>query len=74
MNVIEPIQCKYIRQSICLSGRTAAFFGLYWLYICLRIEPTLIYHGHGSLLKFPVFFLDWVFVKLLMLEGLNYVF
>ena len=42
---------------------TASFFGLYWLYVCLRIEPTLIYHGHVSLLKFPGFFLDWAFVE-----------
>ena len=42
---------------------TASFFGLYWLYVCLRIEPTLIYHGHGSLLKFPVFFVDGSFIK-----------
>jgi len=63
MKVIEPIQCKYIRQSVFLPVCTAAFFGLYWLYVCLRIEPTLIYHSHGLLLRFPVFSADWAFIE-----------
>jgi len=63
MKVIEPVQCKYIRQSICLPGCTAVFFGLYYLYVYLCIDPTLIYHGHIFNLKFPVFFVDGFFIR-----------
>ncbi|MBW2647852.1 MAG: hypothetical protein JRE23_17115, partial [Deltaproteobacteria bacterium] len=63
MKVTEPIQSKYIRQRIFVSGRTAVFFGLYYLYVYLCVEPTLLYHGHIFKLKFPVFSVDVSFIK-----------
>jgi len=73
MKVIEPIQCKYIRQSIFLPGRTAVFFGLYYLYVYLCVEPTLIYHGHIFKLKFPVFFVDVSFIKSFLVRPSGFV-
>ena len=73
MKVIEPIQWKYIRQSIFLPGRTAVFFGLYYLYVYLCVEPTLIYHGHIFKLKFPVFFVDVSFIKSFLVRPSGFV-
>ena len=73
MKVIKPIQCKYIRQSICLPGCTAVFFGLYYLYVYLRIDPTLIYHSHVFKLKFPVFFVDVSFIKSFLVRPSGFV-
>jgi len=63
MQVKEPIHSKYIQQRILLPGRTAVFFGLYYLYVYLCIEPTLFFHGHILKLKFPVFLADVSFIK-----------
>jgi len=73
MKLIEPIQYKYIRQSICLPGCTAVFFGLYYLYVYLCVEPTLIYHGHIFKLKFPVFFVDVSFIKSFLVRPSGFV-
>jgi hypothetical protein len=63
MRAAEPIQGKYIQKRFFLSGHSAAFFGLYYLYVYLCVEPTLIYHSHIFKLKFPVFFADVFFIK-----------
>ncbi len=73
MKVIERIQCKYKRQSIFLPGRTAVFFILYYLYVYLRIDPTLIYHSHVFKLKFPVFFVDVSFIKSFLVRPSGFV-
>jgi len=71
--VIERIQCKYIRQSIFLPVRTAVFFSLYYLYVYLRIDPTLIYHSHVFKVKFPVFFVDVSFIKSFLVRPSGFV-
>jgi hypothetical protein len=63
MRAAEPIQGKYIQKRFFLSGHSAAFFGLYYLYVYLCVEPTLIYHSHIFKLNFPVFFADVFFIK-----------
>jgi len=73
MKVIEPIQSKYIRRRIVLPVRTAVFFGLYYLYVYLCVEPTLFYHGHIFNLKFPVFFLDVSFIKSFLVRPSGFV-
>lgn len=73
MNVKEPIQSKNIGQRFFLPGRTAAFFGLYFLYVYLCVEPTLLYHGHIFKLKFPVFFLDASFIKSFLVRPSGFV-
>jgi len=73
MKVIELIQCKYIRQRFFLPGRTAVFFGLYFLYVYLCVEPTLLYHGHIFKLKFPVFFVDVSFIKSFLVRPSGFV-
>ncbi len=42
--------------------RFAIFFVLYYLYVWLRIDPSLIYHGYG-MLPFPFFYQGWEFFK-----------
>jgi len=37
------------------------FFVLFYLYILLKIEPRLIYHGGGVITNFPVFYRSWSF-------------
>jgi len=73
MKVIESIQSKYIRQRIFLPVSAAVFFGLYYLYVYLCIEPTLIYHGHIFKLKFPVFFVDVSFIKSFLVRPSGFV-
>jgi len=73
MKVKEPIGWKYIRQRIIVPGRTAVFFGLYYLYVYLCVEPTLFYHGHIFKLKFPVFSLDVSFIKSFLVRPSGFV-
>ncbi|HUT47409.1 MAG TPA: DUF6057 family protein [Sedimentisphaerales bacterium] len=73
MKVAEPIQSKYIRQRFFLPLLTAVFFGLYYLYVYLCVEPTLFYHGHIFKLKFPVFSLDVSFIKSFLVRPSGFV-
>ena len=43
--------------------RDILFFVLFFLYLWLRIEPHLIFHGGWYTLNFPVFYKDWSFFK-----------
>lgn len=63
MQLAELIESRYMGQRILLSVRTSVFFGLYYVYVWLCIEPTLLYHGHIFKLKYPVFFADVSFIK-----------
>jgi hypothetical protein len=73
MKVIEPIQSKYKRQRIFLPAHSAVFFGLYYLFVYLCVEPTLFYHGHIFKLKFPVFFVDVSFIKSFLVRPSGFV-
>lgn len=37
------------------------FFILFYLYLWLKIEPRLIYHGGGAITNFPPFYRTWTF-------------
>ena len=39
------------------------FFTCFYLYVWLIIEPRLIYHGFGTLINYPAFSVDWLFLK-----------
>jgi hypothetical protein len=39
------------------------FFILYYLYLWLVVDLRLIYHGGGTILNFPVFYLAWGFFQ-----------
>jgi hypothetical protein len=41
-------------------GRSAIFFGLFYLYLWLAVKPCLIY-GCGTITNFPVFYKGWAF-------------
>ena len=46
------------------------FFTCFYLYTYIFIEPQLIYHGFGSILKYPVFSLSWsTFEDYLIMPG-----
>ena len=54
------------RLSGIVSGGTALsllFFVLYYLYLWMVVDLRLIYHGGGTILNFPVFYLAWGFFQ-----------
>ncbi|MBA7647475.1 hypothetical protein ES703_55247 [subsurface metagenome] len=73
MNVISAIQSKCTWRNVRIPICTAVFFSLYYLYVYLRIDPTLIYHGHVFKLKFPVFFVDVSFIKSFLVRPSGFV-
>jgi len=73
MKVISAIQSKCTWRNVRIPICTAVFFSLYYLYVYLRIDPTLIYHGHVFKLKFPVFFVDVSFIKSFLVRPSGFV-
>jgi hypothetical protein len=45
----------YSRQSLLASARPALFFVLFFILVCLWIDPKLIYHGHGQYLSYQIY-------------------
>jgi len=41
--------------------QSLTFFFLFYLYLWLKIDPRLIYHGGGVITNFPVFYRSWSF-------------
>jgi hypothetical protein len=41
--------------------RDVAFFALFYLYLCLVVEPHLIFHGSDRITNFPSFYTTWSF-------------
>ena len=44
-------------------ARNLAFFILYYLYLWLKVDMRLIYHGGGMITNFPVFYRGWAFFQ-----------
>lgn len=44
----------FSRQRFYASARSALFFILFFLLVCLWIDPKLIYHGHGQYLAYQI--------------------
>jgi hypothetical protein len=54
-------------QNLVAPAGSLLFFILYYLYIWLKVETYLIYHGGGVITNFPVFFKGWGFCREFML-------
>jgi len=54
-------------QNLAAPAKSLLFFILFYLYIWLKVEPHLIYHGGGVINNFPVFFKGWDFCREFML-------
>jgi len=39
------------------------FFGLFFLFLWLRVDPRLIYHGGWNIPDFPVFYKGWFYLR-----------
>lgn len=55
---MEKVNERYVQRAI----PSLPFFCLFFLYVCLWIDPTLLFHGDGSL-EFPVFASGSIFLK-----------
>jgi hypothetical protein len=44
----------FSRQRLCASGRSALFSVLFFVVVCLWVDPKLIYHGHGQYLAYQI--------------------
>ncbi len=45
----------FSRQRLHAAARPALFFVLFFLLVCLWIDPKLIYHGHGQYLSYQIY-------------------
>jgi hypothetical protein len=54
-------------QNLIAPAGSLLFFILFYLYLWLKVEPYLIYHGGGVITNFPVFFRAWEFCREFML-------
>jgi len=54
-------------QNLAEPAKSLLFFILFYLYLWLKVEPHLIYHGGGVINNFPVFFKGWDFCREFML-------
>ncbi len=46
-----------------LFNRAILFFIFFYLYVCIHLDPRLIYHGYSGFTQFPVFSVGWSFFK-----------
>ncbi|MHC4738297.1 MAG: DUF6057 family protein [Planctomycetota bacterium] len=54
-------------QNLVAPAGSLLFFILFYLYLWLKVQPHLIYHGGGVITNFPVFFRGWDFCREFML-------
>ncbi|MHC4159000.1 MAG: DUF6057 family protein [Planctomycetota bacterium] len=52
---------KSINQNLGEIIQSLIFFILFYLYLCFKVDPRLIYHGGGVITNFPVFYRTWNF-------------
>ncbi len=55
--------CKLLTKNRARLLRNVFFFLLFYLYLWLRIDPRLIYHGGQTITNFPVFFRTCAFFR-----------
>jgi len=55
----QKLPFSKIAQKICCL----IFFALFFLYLWIKVDLRLIYHGGGVVKNFPVFYLDWNFFR-----------
>ena len=59
VNSFQKLSGKDLSRSI----RSLVFFILFYLYLWLKVNPQLIYHGGGTIANFPSFFRGWAFFQ-----------
>ena len=52
--MVGTLQSRFSWQRLRSPVRSALFLGLLFLTVCLWIDPTLIYHGHGQFTMYPI--------------------
>ena len=62
----NPVQAKKPKPKPAGTGtwtQDILFFGLFFLFLWLRVDPRLIFHGGWNIPDFPVFYKGWFFFR-----------